>query len=99
MTPTELFARISAIIPPPRSPLIRFHGVFAPNFPRRAEVVPTGREPERSQRGVRQASFARLERCRSFAILAWRSDTCISKPRAFSVRLFEHAMANRLGHA
>ena len=28
MTPLELLARIAAILPPPRFPLIRFHGVL-----------------------------------------------------------------------
>ena len=32
MTPVEFLARISAIIPPPRHPLLRYFGVFGPNF-------------------------------------------------------------------
>jgi hypothetical protein len=31
MTPLELLARIAAIIPPPRYPLTRYHGVLAPS--------------------------------------------------------------------
>ena len=56
MTPTQLLARLSALIPPPRSPLIRFHGVFAPNFPRRDEVVPTGASPSPHSTGCVKAS-------------------------------------------
>jgi len=40
MTPLELLARIAAILPPPRYPLTRYHGVLAPNSPWRAEVIP-----------------------------------------------------------
>jgi hypothetical protein len=32
LTPLALLARIAALIPPPRSPLIRFHGAFAAHF-------------------------------------------------------------------
>jgi len=45
LTPLELLARVAALIPPPRHPLIRFHGVFAPNFRWRAKVVPLPTEP------------------------------------------------------
>jgi hypothetical protein len=31
MDPVELLARLSALIPPPRHPLLRFHGVLAPH--------------------------------------------------------------------
>jgi hypothetical protein len=40
MTPVQLLARISALIPPPRYPLVRFSGVFAPRSRWRAGVVP-----------------------------------------------------------
>jgi len=40
MTPMELMARLSALVPPPRSPLVRYHGVLAPNSPWRVAVVP-----------------------------------------------------------
>ncbi|MBK6531357.1 MAG: transposase [Deltaproteobacteria bacterium] len=30
MTPMEFIARLSALVPPPRSPLVRHHGVLAP---------------------------------------------------------------------
>ena len=33
-------ARLAALVPPPRHPLIRFHGVFAPHSSWRAGVVP-----------------------------------------------------------
>ena len=36
MTPVQCLARIAALIPPPRFPLQRFSGVFAPRSPLRA---------------------------------------------------------------
>ncbi len=41
MEPMEFMARLAALVPPPRHPLVRYHGVFAPNSPWRAGVVPT----------------------------------------------------------
>ena len=40
MTPVEFLARVAALIPPPRYPLIRYYGVFAGNSPLRKSVVP-----------------------------------------------------------
>ncbi len=45
MTPLELLARLAALIPPPRHPLVRFHGAFAPRSSWRCEVVPKPRDP------------------------------------------------------
>src|SRR5262249_951484 len=45
LTPLELLARIAALIPPPRFPLTRFHGVFAPHSAWRARVVPEASLP------------------------------------------------------
>ena len=40
MTPIEALARLAAIVPPPRYPLLRFHGVVAPRHRWRDRVVP-----------------------------------------------------------
>ena len=40
MTPMECMARLAALVPPPRVPLVRYQGVFAPNSPWRGAVVP-----------------------------------------------------------
>ncbi len=37
LSPTEIIENLVALIPPPRNPLIRFGGVFAPNYSRREE--------------------------------------------------------------
>ena len=46
MTPMEFMARLAALVPPPRHPLVRYHGVFAPNSPWRAMIVPGPRRRE-----------------------------------------------------
>ena len=40
MTSIELLARLSALLPPPRYPLTRYHGVLAPRSAWRREIVP-----------------------------------------------------------
>jgi hypothetical protein len=47
MTPVEALARLAAIVPPPRYPLLRFHGVLAPHHRWRTRVVP--RPPARTR--------------------------------------------------
>jgi hypothetical protein len=42
LEPLHFLARISSIIPPPRYPLLRLSGVFAPSSPWRKSVVPRG---------------------------------------------------------
>jgi len=53
MTPLELLARISALIPPPRYPLVRYHGVLAPSSSWRKYVIP--KPPERKEPCPRNA--------------------------------------------
>jgi hypothetical protein len=40
MTPIEFLGRLAALLPPPRHPLVRYHGVLAPKSPHRSAVVP-----------------------------------------------------------
>ena len=40
MTPLDFMARLASLIPPPRYPLLRFHGVLAPRHVWRDRVVP-----------------------------------------------------------
>jgi Putative transposase len=40
MTGVEVLARLAALIPPPRFPLVRYHGVIAPNSSWRKSIVP-----------------------------------------------------------
>jgi hypothetical protein len=39
MTPAQFLARIAALVPPPRHPLVRFYGVWAPHHRWRSRVV------------------------------------------------------------
>ena len=50
MTPLELLARLAALVPPPRHPLVRFHGAFAPRSSWRREVVPKPRDAEKTKK-------------------------------------------------
>jgi len=43
MDPTTFLGRLAALVPPPRHPLVRFHGVFAPHSSWRKKVVPAAR--------------------------------------------------------
>jgi hypothetical protein len=40
MTPMDFMARLAALVPPPKIPLVRYHGVFAPRSSWRALVTP-----------------------------------------------------------
>jgi len=56
MTPVECIARLCALVPPPRYPLTRFHGVLAPRAKLRPRIVP--RLPD----GVAHACISRSSR-------------------------------------
>jgi hypothetical protein len=59
MTPIEFLARLAALIPPPRHPLVRFHGVLAPKSSWRKDVVPkppTARGRERPARAAERCN-------------------------------------------
>ena len=65
MTPFELLARLAALVPPPRYPLVRYHGVLAPRSSWRSAVVPkprtetpTHREHRDAARGAKRAKPA-----------------------------------------
>ena len=45
--PVEFIAKLAALLPPPRSHLTRFHGVFAPIAKLRAQLTPSGRGKRR----------------------------------------------------
>jgi hypothetical protein len=41
--PLDFIARLAALVPKPRVPLTRYHGVFAPHSRWRAQITPAGR--------------------------------------------------------
>lgn len=47
MEPMEFMAGTAALVPPPRHPLVRYQGVFAPNSPWRGAVIPAAPPAER----------------------------------------------------
>jgi hypothetical protein len=53
MTPVAFLARLAALVPPPRYPLLRYHGVLAPHAKRRGVVVP--KAPRRACEGEHAA--------------------------------------------
>ena len=57
MTGTELMARLCALVPPPRYPLLRYSGVFSAAHTLRSLVVP--KPPEPSSRGCRPVATDR----------------------------------------
>jgi len=59
LTPLELLERLAALIPPPRVHRHRYHGVFAPHSPWRAEV--TAQAAQASQRVAAQPAEPRSE--------------------------------------
>lgn len=40
LSPTQFWGRLAALIPPPRSHLTRFHGIFGPNSRHRSRIIP-----------------------------------------------------------
>ena len=44
LSPEELLEKLSALVPPPRLNLVRYHGVLAPNAVDRAQIVPGPKE-------------------------------------------------------
>jgi len=83
MTPMDFMGRLAALVPPPRTPLVRYHGVLAPNSPWRVAVVPlppvVGKCGERAGKtvaelaGVGEKREAPTKRARiDWARLLWR---------------------------
>jgi hypothetical protein len=48
MTPTQFMARVAALVPPPRHPLVRFYGVWAPHHRWRSRIVRATPKTKRS---------------------------------------------------
>jgi hypothetical protein len=69
MTPTEFLARLAALIPPPKYPLVRYHGVLAPHAKWRRAIVPRppheadacGHDHRRADRGRAAATASTSE--------------------------------------
>lgn len=68
LSPTQFLGRIAALIPPPRSHLLRYHGVFAPHSKHRARIV-----PRRPQATPAPATASPQRPLRSRSRLDWAS--------------------------
>ena len=74
LEPEDFIARLAALVPKPRAHLTRYHGVFAPASPDRAQVVPMLRaaaagEPCKASATARQRALTWAQRLkRVFAI-------------------------------
>lgn len=49
--PADFVARLAALVPKPRAHLTRYHGLFAPASPDRAQIVPRTRAAAATERG------------------------------------------------
>ncbi len=56
LEPVELLARIAALIPPPRHPFLRYHGVLAPSSKWRRHIVPRPLQTDSMQRAPHAVS-------------------------------------------
>ena len=108
--PEDFIARLAALVPKPRAHLTRYHGVFAPASPDRAQVVPGTRAAasKANERGEasatdRQRSLTWAQRLkRVFAIDIETCRRCGAKLRVIA-SIEEPAVIKRilahLGHA
>ncbi len=81
--PVEFLRRLATLIPPPRSHLTRFHGVFAPHHAYRAAVVPAA-VGTATPTGCRRFDWATLMK-RVFAVDVLVCDVCAGPMRILAV--------------
>ncbi|MDC0679560.1 transposase [Sorangium atrum] len=86
MSPMEFMARLAALIPPPKIPLVRYHGVFAPRSSWRSLVTP--KPPARAAKSEPCAGHAPLPAAPAPASPAPASPC---PPPALSARSLAHA--------
>ena len=63
--PEDFIARLAALVPRPRAHLTRYHGVFAPASPDRAQIVPATRGTAVTERA--EATVTSRQRAMSWA--------------------------------
>ena len=109
LSPSELIEKLIALIPPRSSPLVRYGGVFAPNFKRRDEIIlVSGRRkrkvslrPEGTEKSARSqvtsGSWARLLK-RVFAIDVSRCPRCGGELEIIAAVLDPKQIARYLKH-
>jgi hypothetical protein len=83
-TPIDFLRRLATLIPPPRSHLTRYHGVFAPNHHLRATIVPSACTDQPHPIPRRWLNWADLLK-RVFAVDVLVCDTCGGRMRILAV--------------
>jgi putative transposase/transposase-like zinc-binding protein len=70
LSPMELIEKISALVPPPRVNLVRYHGVLAPHAKNREKIVPADRTAEDADTADDENTASRRYRLTWAALLA-----------------------------
>jgi hypothetical protein len=71
LEPLDLIARLAALVPPPRTHLTRFHGVFAPHSRLRAAVTPAHRGTGASKQPSQSAEAAQQTPTPRHVAMSW----------------------------
>ncbi len=102
--PLDFIARLAALVPRPRTHLIRFHGLFAPNARHRRLVVPAATPARASAGGAPTPSPARAQMSwaqrlrRVFFIDVSRCERCGAALRVLAVITEPRVIAATLAH-
>ena len=95
LEPLELLERLAALVPPPRRPLLAYHGVLAPRAEWRSAIIPKlAPDAARADAGVRSPrrwTWARLLR-RVFALQVLVCDRCGGPRRSLGAVTEPHAV-------
>jgi hypothetical protein len=96
LDPVELLERLAALVPPPRRPLLAYHGLLAPRARWRAAIVPA--QPRAAHADVRSLTgwpWARLLR-RVFSLEVLVCDRCGGPRRILGAVTEPHAVRRLL---
>jgi len=111
-TPHELLERLVALVPRPRAHLTRYHGVLAPAFGQRTEIVPNPDEEEAAEARRHPPAPAGAEPPRTPGRLPWASllwrvfltdalacPACGGRMRILAIVTSTSGVTRLLGHA
>lgn len=93
LNPLDFIARLAALVPPPRTHLTRFHGVFAAHATLRAAITPAGRGAGAQERA---AAAQRAELTPKDIRMNWAAPKARVRERA--VRALRRALASDCEH-
>ena len=95
LDPLELLERLAALVPPPRRPLVAYHGLLGPRARWRSAIVPTPADARAAAPGPRRWPWARLlGRVFGFDVLV--CDRCGGARRILGVVTEPHAVRRLL---